>query len=105
VFSFFIIFFFKIIFVDVIFLILSWLEFNFVIKLNHVGKTLKLSSQNTLDYYNVSPHSFFSYDFFLNYLCQFYFFNIELVENYNYKSLQIRLNHVGKHYSFHRKTL
>jgi len=47
---------------------------------------------------------FFSYDF-QNYLCQFYFFNIELVENYNYKSLQIRLNHMRKHCSFHHKTL
>jgi hypothetical protein len=36
---FFVIFFFKIIFVD-FFLILSWLEFNFVIKLNHVEKAL-----------------------------------------------------------------
>jgi hypothetical protein len=25
--------------------------------------------------------------------------------NYNYKSLQIRLNHVGKHCNFHHKTL
>jgi hypothetical protein len=54
----------------------------------------------------VSLHMvFFSYDFFQNYLCQFYFFNIEVVENYNYKSLQIRLNHIGKHYNFHHKTL
>jgi len=37
VFSLFVIFFLKIIFVDFIFLILSSLEFNFVIKLNHVG--------------------------------------------------------------------
>ena len=36
---FFVIFFSKIIFVD-FFLILCWLEFNFVIKLNHVGKAL-----------------------------------------------------------------
>jgi hypothetical protein len=27
---------------------------------------------------------FFCYDFFQNYLCRFYFFNIELIENYNY---------------------
>ena len=47
----------------------------------------------------------FSYDFFKNYLCQFYFFNIELIEDYNYKSIQIRLNHVGKHCSFHHKAL
>jgi hypothetical protein len=33
------------------------------------------------------------------------FFNIELFVNYNYKSLQISLNHVGKHCSFHHKTL
>ena len=39
-FFFFVMFFSKIIFVDVIFLILSWLEFNFVMKLNHAGKTL-----------------------------------------------------------------
>ena len=48
---------------------------------------------------------FFFLWFFQNYLCSFYFFNIELIENYNYKSLQIRLNHVGKHCSFHHKTL
>jgi len=33
------------------------------------------------------------------------FFNIELFVNYNYKSLQTRLNHVGKHCSFYHKTL
>ena len=37
---FFLIFFSKIIFVDFIFLILNWLEFNHVIKLNHMGKAL-----------------------------------------------------------------
>jgi hypothetical protein len=105
VFSFLIIFFFKIIFVDFIFLILSWLEFNFVIKLNHVGKQSTFSSQNTVDCYSVSSHDFVFVWFFQNCLCQIYFFNIELVENYNYKSLQIRLNHVGKHCSFHHKTL
>jgi hypothetical protein len=105
VFSFFAIFFFKIIFIDFIFLILNWLEFSFVIKLNHVGKAMLLSSQNTVDCRSVFPRGFFSLWFFQNYLCQFYFFNIELVENYNYKSLQIRLNHVGKHCSFHHKTL
>jgi len=48
---------------------------------------------------------FFSYIFFSNYLCQFYFFNIELFENYNYNLLQIRLNHMGKHCNFYHKTL
>jgi len=35
--------------------------------------------------YSVFPHGFyvFFYDFFQNYFCRFYFFNIELVENYN----------------------
>ena len=59
----------------IFFKILSWLEFNFVIKLNHVGK----------------KHCSFAH--------------IELFVNYNYKSLQIRLNHMGKHCSFHHKTL
>jgi len=58
-----------------------------------------------VDCYSVSPHSFFCYNFFSNYLFQFYFFDIELFVNYNYKSLQIRLNHVRKHCSFHHKTL
>jgi hypothetical protein len=105
VFSFFVIFFFKIIFINFIFLILNWLEFSFVIKLNHVGKIMLLSSQNTVDCHSVFPPGFFSLWFFQNYLCQFYFFNIELVENYNYKLLQIRLNHVGEYCSFHHKTL
>jgi len=48
---------------------------------------------------------FFSYDFFKIVFVYFIFFNIELVENYSYKSLQIRLNHVGTHCSFHHKTL
>jgi hypothetical protein len=102
---FFLIFFSKIIFVDVIFLILRCLEFNFVIKFSHVGKALLLFSQNTVDCYSVSPRGFFFLWFFQNYLCQFYFFNIELVENYNYKSLQIRLDYVGTYCSFHHKTL
>ena len=104
-FSFFAIFFSKIILFDIIFLILSWLEFNFVIKLNHVGKHFSFPSK-TLWIATISLHIvFFFLWFFQNYLCQFYLFNIELVENYNYKSLQIRLNHVGKHCSFHHKTL
>jgi hypothetical protein len=37
-----------------------------------------------MDCYSVSPHDFVFYDFFQNYLYWFYFFNIELVENYNY---------------------
>ena len=77
---FFVIFFFKIISVDVIFLILSWLEFNFVIKLNMWGKHCNFPHK-TLWIATVSLHIVYSsYDFFLNYLCQF-FFNIELVEN------------------------
>jgi len=48
---------------------------------------------------------FFCYNFFQIIFFNFIFFNIELFVNYNYMSLQIRLNHVGKHYSFHYKTL
>jgi len=48
---------------------------------------------------------FFVIYIFLNYPFQFYFFNIELFVNYNYKSLQIRLDHMGNHCSFHHKTL
>jgi hypothetical protein len=48
---------------------------------------------------------FFFVIIFLNYIFKLYFFNIELFVKYNYKSLQIRLNRVGKHYSFHHKTL
>jgi len=40
--------------------------------------------KNTVDCFNVPPYGFFYYDFFQNYLCRFYFFNIELVENCNY---------------------
>jgi hypothetical protein len=46
----------------------------------------------------------FSYNFFQIIFVNLIFFNIELFENYNYKSLQIRLNHAGKHCSFHHKT-
>ena len=68
----------KIIFVDFIFLILSWLEFSFVIFL-----------KNTVGCYNISLHGFFCYDFFQNCICRFYFFNIELVENYYYNKAKI----------------
>ena len=106
VFSFFVIFFSKIIFVDFFFFILSWLEFNFVIKLNHVGESIIVFLTKHCGLLQLlSTWFFFSYNFFQNYLCQFYFFNIELFDNYNYKSLQIRLNHVGKYCSFHHKTL
>jgi hypothetical protein len=44
----------------------------------------------------------FFYDFFQNFLCWFYFFNIELVENYNYNKAKIMWE---KHYSFPNKTL
>jgi len=37
-------------------------------------------SQNIVDCYSVFPHVFF-YEFFQNFICRFYFFNIELVEN------------------------
>jgi energy-coupling factor transporter transmembrane protein EcfT len=43
--------------------------------------------------------------FFQIIFVNFIFFNIEFFENYNYKSLQIRLNHVGKNCSFYNKTL
>ena len=94
-FSFFCVFFFvmifsKIIFVDFIFLILSWLEFSFVI----FFKTLWVAT--------VFPYMVFFYDFFQNFLCWFYFFNIELVENYNYNKAKIMWE---KHYSFPNKTL
>jgi len=62
-------------------------------------------SHKTLWIATVSLHTVFFSWFFQNCFCQFYFFNIELVENYNYKSLQIRLNHVGKYCKFHHKTL
>ena len=39
---------------------------------------------------------FFFIFFFSNCLCQFYYLNIELFKNYNYKKIQIRLNYVGK---------
>ena len=53
----------------------------------------------------VSLHMVFFLIIFSKLSLSIYFFNIELFENYNYKSLQIRLNHVGKHCSFHHKTL
>ena len=52
--------------------------------------------------YCISLHGFFCYDFFQNFLCQFYFFNIELVENYNYNKAKIMWE---KYYSFPNKTL
>jgi len=54
--------FFKIIFVD-FFLILSWLKIIITIKLNHMGKALLFSSQNTVDCYSISLNGFF-YDSF-----------------------------------------
>jgi len=56
------------------FLILSWLEFNFVI----------FFKKNTVDCYSVSPHGFFLLSFFLKLSLSIFFFNIELIENYNY---------------------
>ena len=67
---------------------------------NHYNFFWKLLSIATVFF----PYGFF-YNFFSNYPFLFYFFNIELFVNYNYKSLQIRLNHVGKHCSFYHKTL
>ena len=62
-------------------------------------------AHKTLWIATVSLHIvFFCYNFFQIIFFKF-FFNIELFVNYNYKSLQIRLNHVGKHCSFHHKTL
>jgi hypothetical protein len=83
------------------FLILSWLKI-----------TVTICKESTVTFFEnycsllqcFFPHGFL-YNFFSNYLFQFYFFNIKLFVNYNYKSLQIRLNHVGKHYSFHHKIL
>jgi len=77
VFSFFGIFFSKLIFVDFIFLshdcfydffqnylcrfflILSWLRIIITIKLNHMGKALLVYSQNTVNCYNISLNGFF----------------------------------------------
>jgi hypothetical protein len=50
--------FFKIIFVD-FFSILSWLKIIITIKLNHMGKALLFSLQNTVDCYSISLNSFF----------------------------------------------
>ena len=70
--------FFKIIFVNFIFLILSWVRI----------QLCNLFFFKTLQIAVVFPHIvfflFFYYDFFQIYLCRFYFFNIELIENYNY---------------------
>jgi len=67
----------KIIFVDLIFYFSYWAswEFSFIVFLK---KTLWITI--------VFPDMVFVFfnDFFQNYLCQFYFVNIELVENYNY---------------------
>jgi len=41
------------------FLILSWLKIIITIKLNHIGKELLFSSQNTLDCYNIFLNGFF----------------------------------------------
>jgi hypothetical protein len=101
---FFVIFFSKIIFID-FFLILSWLEFNFIIKFNHVGESIVTLLIKHCGLLQCLSAWFFLLYFFSNYLFQFYFFNIELFVNYNYKSLQIRLNHVRKYCSFHHKTL
>jgi len=48
----------KVIFVD-FFLILSWLGIIITIKLNHMGKALLFSSQNTVDCYSISLNGFF----------------------------------------------
>ena len=68
---FFIMIFSKIIFVDFIFLILSWLRIAIIIRLNHVGKILQISSQNTIDCYSVFPVWFF---------CVMIFFKIIFVD-------------------------
>jgi hypothetical protein len=91
----------KLSFISFYFLILSWLKI-----------TVTICKENTVTFFEnycsllqcFFPHSFL-YNFFSNYPFKFYFFNIKLFVNYNYKSLQIRLNHVRKHCSFHHKTL
>jgi hypothetical protein len=81
---------------------LSWLEFNFVLKImwgkycSFPHKTLWIA---TMSLYI----GFFFLWFFLKLSLSILFFNIKLVENYNYKSLQIRLYYMGKHCSFHHK--
>jgi len=91
----------KIIFILFYFLILSWLKI-----------TVTICEKNTITFSeNYCPllQCFFPYGFFYNFfqiiLFNFIFLILSFFMNYNYKSLQIRLNHVGKHYSFHHKTL
>ena len=104
VFSFFVIFFPKLSSSILFFLILSLLEFNFIIKLNHVGKHCSFPHKTLWSLQCLSTWSFFLI-IFSKKKFSIFFFNIELFENYNYMSLQIRLNHMGKHCSFHHKTL
>ena len=81
----------KIIFFLFYFLILSWLKI-----------TVTICEENTVTFFEnycsllqcFFPHGIF-YNFFQIILFNFIFFNIKLFVNYNYKSLQIRLNHVG----------
>jgi hypothetical protein len=88
----FLFFFLKIIFVDFIFLILSWLKITVTI----CGESTVAFLANYCGLLQCFfPHVFFIF-FFSNCLCQFYFLNIELFKNYNYKKIQIRLNYVGK---------
>ena len=90
----------KIIFILFYFLILSWLKITVTICEESTITFLKITG----NCYGVFSHMVFFIIFFQIILFNF-FFNIELFVNYNYKSLQIRLNHVGKHCSFHHKTL
>jgi len=84
-----------------IFLILSWLKITVTICKESIVTFFENYCSLLQCFF---PHGFL-YNFFSNYPFQFYFFNIKLFVNYNYKSLQIRLNHVGKHYGFHHKIL
>jgi hypothetical protein len=73
---FFVMIFFKIIFVDFIFLMLSWLRITIVDFLTKHYRLLQCFPA----WFFFSFH-FFCYNFFQNYLCRFYFSNIELVKN------------------------
>jgi len=98
---FFVMVFFKIIFVDFIFLILSWSRITITIKLNHVGKHYSFHHK-TLWIATVSPYMvFFSYDFFKIIFIDFIF----LILSWLRITITSKVKHVEKHCSFPHKTL
>jgi len=70
---FFVMIFFKIFFVDFIFLRLSWLRIKITIKLKSCAKNTIASLTKHLDCYSISPQGFFFLLFFQNCLCWFFF--------------------------------